>query len=91
MPNPYRPAKRRVVDVPPSPTLELDPTSGAEYRQDIPQAPTSGSEVPAGNIREVLEWVGKSKSRAKQAVAAEKASDDPRQTLFNRLKKILDA
>jgi hypothetical protein len=92
--NPYEPAvsvSKRDAEAVPSPTLDLDPTTGPEQKQDLPEAPDSGEAVPDGTIKEVLDWVGDSKDRAAQAEKSEKASDEPRQTLLHRLKKVHDA
>jgi hypothetical protein len=92
--NPYAPAvslSKRDTEAVPTPTLDLDPTVGAEHKQELPAAPESGEAVPDGNIKEILDWVGDDKARAEQAEKAEKSSDDPRQTLLHRLKKVRDA
>ena len=92
MANPYKPtvvvAKRR--ESAPAPTLDLDPTTGPEHKQDLPTAPASGDTVPDGSIKEILTWVGDDKDRAKQAADAEKKSDNPRPTLLDKLKKVGD-
>lgn len=92
--NPYEPAvfvSKRDAEPVPAPTLDLDPTTGPEQKRDLAPAPESGDGMPEGNIKEVLDWVGDDKSRAAAATAAEKRSDDPRPTLINKLKKVLDA
>jgi len=49
-----------------------------------PQGPV----VPAGNVSEVLEWVGEDQERAQLALDAEKAGHG-RKTLLKQLKELL--
>lgn len=45
--------------------------------------------VPEGTTKEVLAWVGDDKDRAQAALAAEKASDEPRKGLTRELEELL--
>lgn len=48
-------------------------------------------EVPSGTVKEVLKWAGDNQDRAERALAAEKASSDPRTSVIEGLKKVLSA
>lgn len=47
-------------------------------------------EVPHGTVREVLDWVGTEKARAKKALAVEKKNDS-RVSVLDALAKVLAA
>jgi len=91
--NPYEPAvsvSKRDLEQAPAPTLDLDPQVGPEREKELPAAPASET-VPDGTIKEVLDWVGDDKDRAKAAVDAESNTDDPRPSLIKKLEKVLEA
>ena len=90
MANPYAPKQKAEKVDAPNPTLDLDPTKGAELTESLPTPDTGGNSVPDGNIKEVLDWVDGDKDRARAAVDAEKRSDDPRPTLIHKLKKVIE-
>ena len=46
-------------------------------------------DVPQGTTKEVLEWVGDDKDRARAALAAEQASDEPRKGLSKDLEELI--
>jgi hypothetical protein len=48
----------------------------------------SAEEVPAGNVGEVMEWVGNDPRRARAALDAENASDSPRAALIKQTEPI---
>lgn len=74
----------------PSPTLDLDATAGPEKVSELPSAPESGIEVPDGTIKEILAWVGDDTERAEAAADAENAAENPRPTLLDKLKKVVE-
>jgi hypothetical protein len=50
----------------------------------------AADEVPHGTVREVLDWVGTDKARAKKAIAVEKRNDS-RVSVIEAAQKILSA
>lgn len=52
-------------------------------------AETPAIEVPAGTTKEVLAWVGDDQDKARAALAAEQASDEPRTGLSRKLEELV--
>lgn len=47
------------------------------------------SQVPDGNVEDVMKWVGGNYDRAEIALLDEQEKDKPRRTLIDRLEKLL--
>lgn len=47
------------------------------------------NQTPTGTPKELLEWVGNDKERAKRILDQEKASDRPRKTVVEPLEKLI--
>ena len=70
-----------------------DPYAAGNFVEDAPEAREEVVEpqapvVPAGNVSEVLDWVGEDQERAKLALEAEKAGHN-RKTLVKQLKELV--
>lgn len=70
-----------------------DPYAAGDFVEDAPEVRGEAEEpqapvVPAGNVSEVLEWVGEDKERAQLALDAEKAGHN-RKTLVKQLKELV--
>lgn len=91
MGNPYQPTVIASRFDAPKPTLDLNTETGPEREQELPGADVAGNTVPEGTIKEIVTWVGEDKDRAKAATDAEQKADEPRKTLLNKLKEVLEA
>lgn len=87
MPNPYKTNQRSVNVQSVAPTLDLDPSAGPEREAALPKPELTDS-VPTGSMKEVLDWVGDDRKRAKAAISAEQHSERIRTSLIDRLKKV---
>jgi len=62
------------------------PNTEAEVHREVAK-----SEVPDGlSVAATLDWVSDDKARAEAALAVEKTSDSPRQTLLHSLERIVN-
>ena len=57
---------------------------------EVPQKPKDPDDITEGSIPDVLHRVGDDKTLAAEALAAEKAKDNPRSTLVERLTDITE-
>lgn len=61
------------------------------YAPDAEAGAVNPEDVPAGNVEDVLAWVGDDRARAAAALMAEQRRDgDPRKTLVEPLQHLLD-
>lgn len=62
-----------------------------DYRPEADEKPSNDDGVPVGSAREVLDWVGDDKDRAKQALDAEndKPESERRKGVLKSLNSIL--
>lgn len=67
------------------PPLEVAKQELAELVQ---QPPATGSAVPEGSEKEVLDWVGEDRDRAGRALEREQGQDKPRKGLVDKLQKL---
>lgn len=54
-----------------------------------PPPPPATTGVPSGSSREIMEWVGKDKTKANAALQQEKTSGQPRKGLLSDLQEML--
>ena len=57
---------------------------------DITPDVVEEQEVPEGNIKDLLEWVGEDKDKAQLLIYEENSQDKPRKTLTNSLEAIIN-
>lgn len=69
----------------PAETVEDEP---GDEPEPVELTPIDTSDVPDGNIDEVLDWVGDDSDRADRALAVELAAASPRSTLVARLESL---